>query len=369
MDPRDAPRAHAQTIEDCRRGLADLMVDAHLEVAPGMAERYGAMARRTWGTEALSRIDHLAQAMAVGEPDVFSAHMEGSIAALRARHVADEDIAAHVRTLHDVLESHLPPEAADAARPFVAAAVKAASAPNHCAEPGLLESSSRDATLARLYLLHLLQREAGEALSLAMDARRGGMTLAECYERVLAPALAEVGRMWQVQEASIADEHYCTASTRSIVTQLRAAAPVPPADGRRAICCSVAGDLHDTGSRMAADLLELDGWTVDFLGANVPAAEVVLQVEDAASEPGRGFDLVLAGASTSLSLRAAIDLVGAMAASPVARSVPVLLGGAPFAAHPRLWRSIGAAAGAATLSDAVVEAARLVPAPNGQRVK
>jgi len=369
MDPRDAPRTHAQTIEDCRRGLADLMVDAHLEIAPGMAERYGAMARRTWATEALSRIDHLAQAMAVGVTEVFSAHMAASIAALRARHVADQDISAHGEALRQVLETHLPPEAADAARPFVTAGAQAAAAPHACAEPSLLESSSRDATLARLYLLHLLQREAGEALALAMDARRGGMTLAECYERVLAPALAEVGRMWHVQEASIADEHYCTASTRTIVTQLRAAAPAPPADGRRAICCSVAGDLHDTGTRMAADLLELDGWTVEFLGANVPAAEVVLQVEDAASEPGRGFDLVLAGASTSLSLRAALDLVGAMAASPVARSVPVLLGGAPFAAHPKLWRSIGAAGSAATLTDAVVEAARLVPAPSGHRAR
>jgi methanogenic corrinoid protein MtbC1 len=187
------------------------------------------------------------------------------------------------------------------------------------------------------------------------------MPLGDLYERVVAPALGEIGRMWSLQEASIADEHFCTAATRTIVAQLRASAAGKSPDGRRALCMAVGGDMHDVGVRMAADLLELDGWTVEFLGANVPEAEAVISVEEAEAEPGRAFDLVVASAATVLSLRALLDLLDALRASPVGKALPVLVGGAPFAADPGLAAAIGASAGATTLTGAVREAARLVP--------
>ncbi|MFM9097330.1 MAG: hypothetical protein ACKOQW_03425, partial [Phycisphaerales bacterium] len=101
--------------------------------------------------------------------------------------------------------------------------------------------------------------------------------------------------------------------------------------------------------------------------ANVPAAEAVISVEEAAAEPARAFDLVVASAATALSLRALIDLLAALRASPVGRSVPVLVGGTPFAADPGLAAAVGATAGATTLSGAVREAARLVPPRAGRR--
>jgi methanogenic corrinoid protein MtbC1 len=103
------------------------------------------------------------------------------------------------------------------------------------------------------------------------------------------------------------------------------------------------------------------------MGANMPAAEVVISIEHAAEEPGRTFDLVVASASTMLSLRAMMDLVDAMHASPVARTVPLLVGGAPFSADPGLAAALGANAAAESLSEAVLAAARLVPAAAARR--
>ena len=364
MDPRALQ--HAATIEDLRRGLADVAVDALLEADPTVEARYGDIARRTWRTEGEARMAHLAQSVACGRPGIYAGHVAWAVAALRARHVPEADIRAHLASVERALEAELPDDARDAARAHLDAARDAADA-HHDHGDGLLADTSRDATLARLYLLHLLQRDTAEAMALAQDALRGGMPLGDLYERVVAPALGEIGRMWSLQEASIADEHFCTAATRTIVAQLRAAAACAAPDGRRALCLAVGGDMHDVGIRMAADLLELDGWTVEFLGANVPAAEAVISVEDAAAEPGRAFDLVVASAATALSLRALIDLLAALRASPVGRSVPVLVGGTPFAADPGLAAAVGASAGATTLSGAVREAARLVPPRAGRR--
>lgn len=364
MDPR--ARQHAATIEDLQRGLADVAVDAMIEADPTVEARYGDIARRTWRTESEARIAHLAQSVACGRPGLYAGHVAWAVAALRARHVPEADIRAHLASVERALEAELPDDAREATRAHLDAARAAADA-RHEQGDGLLADTSRDATLARLYLLHLLQRDTAEALALAQDALRGGMPLGDLYERVVAPALGEVGRMWSLQEASIADEHFCTAATRTIVAQLRAAAACAGPDGRRALCLAVGGDMHDVGIRMAADLLELDGWTVEFLGANVPAAEAVISVEDAAAEPGRAFDLVVASAATALSMRALIDLLDALQASPVGRSVPVLVGGTPFAADPELAAAVGASAGATTLSGAVREAARLVPPRAGRR--
>jgi methanogenic corrinoid protein MtbC1 len=245
--------------------------------------------------------------------------------------------------------------------PFCQAATAAiADPPDH--EHSLIEATTQDATLSRLVLLHLLQRDQEAAANIAVEALRGGMPLLAVYERIIAPALYEIGRMWHMQEASIADEHFCSAAMRSIVTQLRASVQAPPADGRRVLCCTVGGNFHDVGIRMVADVLEMDGWTVEFLGANVPAHEVVMSIVDSASDE-RAFHLVAASASTLLSVRAAMDLADAMNAYPEAHDVPLLIGGGVFNANDGLAEAIGASAAAGSLSAAVAVAARLVPAP------
>jgi methanogenic corrinoid protein MtbC1 len=226
-----------------------------------------------------------------------------------------------------------------------------------------MEATAQSATLSRLVLLHLLQRDQEAAASIAVEALRGGMPLIAVYERIIAPALYEIGRMWHMQEASIADEHFCSAAMRSIVTQLRASVQAPPADGRRVLCCTVGGNFHDIGIRMVADVLEMDGWTVEFLGANVPAHEVVMSIVDSASDERPAFHLVAASASTLLSVRAAMDLADAMIAYPEAQHVPLLMGGGVFNANDGLAEAIGASASAGSLSEAVAVAARLVPAP------
>lgn len=360
MDP--ALRAHADTIDQLLRGLADVAVDGMHDADPGFTERYGAAGRRIWRTEVAARLAHLAESVACARPAMFARHAAASAAALRARRVPERDIESHLAQIEATLAAELPEAAAAAVLPAMREAREAARSepPSH----GLLEAEGKDATLARLYLLHLLQRDKDQAANLALDALRGGMTLAQVHERVLAPAMAEVGRMWHAQEASIADEHFCTAATRAITGQLRGAAQAAgkPRDGRRALCAAVGTDLHDTGLRMVADLLELDGWTAEFLGASVPAAEVVMAVEDGERPDGTRIDLVVLSAATDLAVRPVADAVALLRASPAASEVPVLVGGGPFSSDPGLAAVVGADAAATSLSGAVAEASRLVPA-------
>ena len=355
-------REHASAISAVQRGLADIAVDLHYDNDPSMHGRYGPEGRRLWRTETLARISHLVEAIACHRPELYGGHVAWAAEALRARGASEADIQGHVLALCSCLSKELPDAVATSLSPFCQAATAAiADPPDH--EHSLMEATAQSATLSRLVLLHLLQRDQEAAASIAVEALRGGMPLIAVYERIIAPALYEIGRMWHMQEASIADEHFCSAAMRSIVTQLRASVQAPPADGRRVLCCTVGGNFHDVGIRMVADVLEMDGWTVEFLGANVPAHEVVMSIVDSASDERRAFHLVAASASTLLSVRAAMDLADAMNAYPEAHDVPLLIGGGVFNANDGLAEAIGATASAGSLSEAVAAAARLVQAP------
>ncbi|MCS7248422.1 MAG: B12-binding domain-containing protein [Anaerolineales bacterium] len=73
------------------------------------------------------------------------------------------------------------------------------------------------------------------------------------YLRVFEPCLHEVGRLWQTQQISIAQEHYFTASTQFIMAQLYPLIFQSLRNGRRMVAACVANELHEIGLRMVVD--------------------------------------------------------------------------------------------------------------------
>jgi len=94
------------------------------------------------------------------------------------------------------------------------------------------------------------------------------------YQRVVAPAMHEVGALWAAGALTIADEHRATELTNRVLAALR---PPPRGAGNgpgerrgRAMLATVAGERHALGLRMAADILEDNGFETIYLGADVP---------------------------------------------------------------------------------------------------
>jgi methanogenic corrinoid protein MtbC1 len=189
-------------------------------------------------------------------------------------------------------------------------------------------------------------------------ARLSGRTLAQVYERILVPSMAEVGRMWHMQEASIADEHFVTSATQAMMAQLRMDVPMGDSQPWCVLATSVGGDHHDMGVRMLSDLFEVAGWKVECLGANTPADEIVAMLD--AAQTGRPINVLALGIGSSLSLRPLADTIAAVRASPAARDVRIIVGGQPFQVVPDLWKDVGADACAPTFSEAVEASERMM---------
>lgn len=104
-------------------------------------------------------------------------------------------------------------------------------------------------------------------LVLAQVAAQGALPV---YERLLQPALEEVGRRWENDELTVADEHLVTALTEQVLTRIRHRAP----SGPRAVVACTPGNEHRIGALMVSDTLGLTGWDPMLLGARTPFAEL-----------------------------------------------------------------------------------------------
>lgn len=129
--------------------------------------------------------------------------------------------------------------------------------------------------LARSYLDALRAADVAGAYKISAGVLERGLSLAVLYQRVIAPAMHELGRLWEAGAITIADERLASAVTNRVLSAIR-----PPqlteqslrTDSKRpsALLAVVQGEQHALGLRMAADLLEDGGYRIAYLGADVP---------------------------------------------------------------------------------------------------
>ncbi|MFI7603203.1 B12-binding domain-containing protein [Actinoplanes sp. NPDC049681] len=167
---------------------------------------------------------------------------------------------------------------------------------------------------------------------------------------LIAPTQNRVGELWAANEWSIAREHAATAISERALAAVSAHTTVRPTRGRVTLAC-VDGEWHALPVRMLGEMLRLDGWRVDFLGASVPGPHLVTHLHQT------GPDAV------ALSCMIATRLPRAHAAITACRSVgvPVIAGGRGFGAEGRWAQRLGADAWAAGAEEAVARLAHRWP--------
>ena len=138
-------------------------------------------------------------------------------------------------------------------------------------------TSAADKTLSRLALRYeraLLSVERKSAIESAHEALELTRDPAQVYVGVIQPAMRRIGKLWELGELTIADEHVATAISGEVVA-LIAPRAVEARSAGRAILSAVEGETHVVGLRMIGYLLEGRGYTVEFVGAGVPIRDLL----------------------------------------------------------------------------------------------
>ena len=143
----------------------------------------------------------------------------------------------------------------------------------------------------------LAERDRAGAIAVALEAvDAGATTIPDLYTLVLGPLMADTGAAWQEGTTRVWEEHYATATVRTIVESLAgrvaAAAVEVPSRGEVVLLACPPEEYHDLGLRMLLDRFLLAGYDAHFLGADTPVSEIC----DAASR--LGASLVVLSAST-----------------------------------------------------------------------
>ncbi len=212
--------------------------------------------------------------------------------------------------------------------------------------------------MARNALDALLDGDPRTAVTMLLESEAADGDVARLYREVLTPCLREVGRLWQLGRASVAQEHLAAAAAVQLVmAQLYPRIYATPRHGRHVVVSTVAGELHAVGARMVADHLELAGWSTYFLGADLPATDLAKLVQKL--EPDVE---AVSAALPSNAAEVAVVVEAVRAAWPAA----VLVGGRVFDLVPDLWQVVGADGASSDASAAVRRATELVGGSNSR---
>jgi methanogenic corrinoid protein MtbC1 len=273
-------------------------------------------------------------------------------------HFPENHVHQVLEVLGEVLKEELPPGFRSQAGAFITeslAALKKTSPET----PSCITADNPHADIARSFLAALIaadQKRAGQVLENAIGS---GITLKNIFIHVLEPVLQETGRLWQVNEVSIAQEHFVTASIGMFMARLHdRILPLGRGKKRRrgmtVVAASVGAELHDVGIRMVADFFTLSGWDTYYLGANTPVESILEAVRD------RKADMVTLSTTMPQHLPDAEYLIRSLHGDPSTAGIKIIVGGYPFRIVPDLWKQVGADAYAGDAEEAVVVADRLM---------
>jgi len=311
------------------------------------AKAYAAYAsNELWQDWLAERIQELAAAVAAEKPRLFTSQVHWAKAVLAARGVSAEHFRAVLKALRNVLATEIPEKVQPLAARYLDEALDAFDEQPVDVRARLLPDTPHG-RLASTYLLALLEGDRRQASRVVLDAIDQPESVRDLYLHVLLPAQEELGRMWLAGEINVAEEHFASHTTKTVIAQLLTHAKFQPPNGRTVLAAAVAGNRHDIGLHAVADFFEMAGWRAIQLGADVPAGDLIQALEC--------FDVDLLALSVSLNvqLETVKSTIRTARTNPRGNKVKILVGGLAFADSGDLPAEMGADAYAENPEEAV----------------
>jgi methylmalonyl-CoA mutase cobalamin-binding domain/chain len=346
------PADLAAAIEAHAERIATLVTERQFGADRTLDARFGERGRQKCTSDARHHLAYLASAVSTESDALFADYVRWAKILLARLGLSDDDLVQNLILVRDAVRETVGGPLGDAAARVVDAGLRELPAmPSTSAS--LLAPGQPHAELARRYLDLLLFGDRQSASALILGAARDGVSVRDIYLHVFERTQHEIGRRWQMNEMTVAEEHFCTAATQLIMSQLYPHVFAAPRIGRRLVAACVGGDLHEIGVRMVADFFEMAGWDTYYLGANTPLEGIVKVAAE------RRADALAISATMTYHVPAVADVVRAVRQRGTA-GPRVLVGGYPFRVDPQLWRTVGADGYAADASEAVELANRLL---------
>ena len=135
-------------------------------------------------------------------------------------------------------------------------------------------------TLYQQYLAFLLSGQRVECTRIVKELLSKQVPVRRLHVDLFQASMYEVGEMWAVNRISVATEHVASAITEGLLNIVFSSVSYQPRTGRKAIVAGIQPELHQLGSRIVADTLEICGWDSLYVGSNTPTGELLRMIHE-----------------------------------------------------------------------------------------
>jgi methanogenic corrinoid protein MtbC1 len=331
------------------------ILEAHFALRPDMAARYSDHQKKNFMNDVAWILSFLGEAVWAGQPVLFEEFSSWLRTFLTSVKVPMKDVAESFDLIGDQMNATLNPgEAA------MVTEVLARGRAMLLEREGTLSIPACKTTLdprAAAYLDLLLKGDRNAALGLVLRSVKEGLNVRDIYLQIFQPVQYEIGRLWQTNRITVAQEHFCTAATQLVMSQLYPYLFTGEKKNRKMITTCVPGELHEMGARMVSDFFEMSGWDTYYLGANMPIVGVIRSIGEIKPK------ITAISATMTFHLTVVEEMIRSIRSSPATPAgMKILVGGYPFRVAPELWMQVGADGFAAGAQDAVEIAEKLIAA-------
>jgi MerR family transcriptional regulator, light-induced transcriptional regulator len=325
----------AQLITQQQPRLADAIVTRQYERQPELWKPFGSEGRDKSVRDMNYHLAYLTEAIQAADPRLFADYVAWVKELFANLNFPDEALLATLECTREVLNDTLSADMMAVVNEYLEAGLQQMRQSSTTTQPYITEESPLP-DLAEQYIAALLRGERRAASQLILDAVEQGISIKDIYLEVFQRSQYEIGRRWMTNQISVAQEHYCTAATQLIMSQLYPHIFATDKIGRRFVAACIGGELHEIGVRMVADFFEMEGWDTYYMGANTPTDTILQAIAD------RQPDILGISATMSFHLSQVEDLITQVRATDGGNELKILVGGYPFKRSPDLWKTIGA---------------------------
>ncbi|MFW6269881.1 MAG: cobalamin-dependent protein [Bacillota bacterium] len=175
-----------------------------------------------------------------------------------------------------------------------------------------------------------------QASSFILENAAKGYSVIDIYTEIFQPALKEIGKLWEENQITVDQEHFCSTTICRLIDTLKQYRPNNNKNGLTAICLPINGELHEIGIKIIAEYLEIAGWQVHYPGINLPNNYLLNAVRR------RKPDLLAISVTMPASVETAKNLFDALNNDSEIKNVKTIVGGRAFLFEKNLWQKIGA---------------------------
>ncbi len=343
----------AGIINEQMDALSEIIVSRQYEIQPEIWERYGEKGRKLSLRDSNYHFKYLTEALTENDPTIFTNYVIWLKQLFESLKFPPEALTVMLDCTADALREKLDPEMSSVTDNLINEA--RVGLQSECLQ--ISSYITHDVPLydlARQYLDALLSGDRRLASKMILDAVEGGVHVRDIYIYVFQRSQYEIGRLWYLNQVSVAQEHYCSAATQLIMSQLYPYIFSTDKKGLRFMAACVGGELHELGIRMVADFFEMDGWDTYYMGANTPTASIIEALDSHSPH--------VIGISASMPTHIGIlkELITTVRNHDSQRHVKIMVGGYALQSSPELWVKLGADGYARDAEQAVAFANNLV---------